>query len=154
MIQAVIADHPQFGFVAADTLRWSPSTQTIYYTKSDQSPHALVGLLHELGHATLGHEAFQSDIQLIQMERAAWECAQVLAKRYGIEIESEHIEDCLDTYRDWLKKRSTCPMCANVSLQTNPTTYQCFNCSSTWTVSRSQACRIQRTLKKLSNQVG
>jgi ribosomal protein L37AE/L43A len=80
------------------------------------------------------------------MERAAWEQAVAIAAKYDIVIDRDHIEDSMDTYRDWLKNRSTCPTCNNVTLQQTSGEYLCFNCRATWAVPASQICRNRRIL--------
>ena len=94
--------------------------------------------MHETGHALLGHANYQADYELIQLEVAAWQEAKQIAKPLKIEIDEDHIQDCLDTYRDWLYKRSICPNCATKSLQQGDFVhYRCFNCHTTWRVSNS-----------------
>ncbi|MBP9853080.1 hypothetical protein KBC77_03790 [Candidatus Saccharibacteria bacterium] len=101
-------------------------------------------LLHETAHALLQHESFTSDIELLQMEVAAWHHARVLAGRFKITIDPDYIEDCLDSYRDWLHARATCPTCFERSLQTDTHTYTCHNCSAKWHVTKSRLCRTYR----------
>jgi hypothetical protein len=103
-------------------------------------------LLHETGHGLLVHADYQSDLELLHMEVAAWEKAKELGQAFGVQIDPNHIEDCLDTYRDWLHRRSTCPTCGSVSLQHNSTEYHCHNCNAMWQVSSSRFCRPYRQL--------
>lgn len=88
-------------------------------------------LLHELGHAMLGHAFFATDLERLKMERAAWDEAIVLGKRYGVEFDEELIEDKLDTYRDWLHQRSKCKRCGMTGYQTKDGKYHCPFCSKT-----------------------
>jgi hypothetical protein len=82
------------------------------------------------------------------MEVAAWEYAKELAKRYGVSIDEDHVQDCLDSYRDWLYKRSICPACGTKSIQQDQELqYQCFNCRSMWGVAASRFCRPYRQFK-------
>ena len=145
MIDQILADHNQFTFRASDHFRWSPLTGTIHFDQHNLDHISGVwSLLHELGHALLGHKGYDTDIDLLKLERAAWDKAVELSRGYGFSVEEDHIEDCMDTYRDWLKVRSTCPDCDNVSLQTEPTIYRCFNCGCSWQVSDSPICQVQR----------
>jgi hypothetical protein len=149
MLQQIIQHHNQFTFICSDTFMWSPSTTSVHYDSEQVAEDiGLWSLLHELGHALLSHNGYQTDLELIKLERAAWQKATELAEQYEIAISEEHIEDCMDTYREWLKARSTCPRCSNVSLQSTTNTYQCFNCQATWQVSRSPLCRVQRRIQK------
>lgn len=144
MVKQLIADHQQFSFVPSQAFRWSPAEQTIYYQPQTDISWSL---LHELGHALLGHQDYQSDIELLKIELAAWEKAKLIGADYGVSINQDHVEDCLDTYRDWLKKRATCPECRTVTTQSSPTSYTCFNCAASWGVPKSPLCRVTRIKK-------
>lgn len=148
LLKKIAADFPQLSFKCGPEFYWSPQEKTIYYTK-DASPTAPWTLLHEVSHGVLNHQTFLSDFQLLQLELAAWVKAKELAIKYAIEIEENHIEDCLDTYRDWLHKRSLCPGCCIKSLQTSPGVYTCFNCNKEWRVSTNRLGRPYRTCTKL-----
>lgn len=150
MIKRIIADFGQFNFVGADQFKWSPATDTIYFATGEAtgSDTGTWSLLHELGHATLGHRDFSNDIELLKIERAAWDKAVAIGTKYDIVIDSNHIEDCIDTYRLWLNQRSTCPVCSQVCLQNESGDYTCFNCGCNWQVPRSQACKVVRSTTK------
>lgn len=130
--------------VAGEGLCWSPKTKTITYRQGDEGEDNLWGLLHEAGHAKLQHINFKSDMELLQLEVAAWSVASEIASQLGLIIDPEHVQDCLDTYRDWLHQRSTCPRCGIVSFQETTNRYKCFNCRKTWLVSASRLCRPYR----------
>jgi hypothetical protein len=138
--------YPQFTFLAGDIARWSPRLRQITYKASDDLD-ATWSLLHELGHALLDHNSYESDMQLVQKETEAWEQAKNLAKTLRLTIDDNHIQDCLDTYRDWLHKRSSCPACGMHGLQHHKRLYGCLNCKTTWMVSNERFCRPYR-LKK------
>lgn len=129
---------------AGEALCWSPKTGIITYRLDDASPENLWGLLHEAGHAKLQHTTYASDMELLLLEVAAWEEALTIGRQLGSEINQEHIQDCLDTYRDWLHQRSTCPRCGIVSFQASPKQYRCYNCAKNWAVSSSRLCRPYR----------
>ncbi len=80
-------------------------------------------LLHEAGHAKLNHVTYNSDIELVLLEAIAWNEAETLAKEFNEQIDPDYIQDCLDTYRDWLHQRSTCPRCGIVSFQESINNY-------------------------------
>lgn len=142
-------DWPNITFSVSDAFSWSPKQQRISYAADNQANGAW-SLLHELGHALLQHKNYQTDFELVKLEAAAWAKAAQLGQKYGYQIDPDHIEDCLDTYRDWLHQRSACPTCRTTSLQSNMTTYCCYNCDSTWTVSRARLCRPYRRLHNTS----
>ncbi len=133
------------GFVPAENFYWSPVDKTIHYRLATvESDSGQWALLHEVAHSDLGHLSYGSDIELLQFEVAAWHKALDLAKSYNVDISEDHVEECLNTYRDWLHFRSTCPKCYLNGLQTLPTTYVCLNCQASWQVSSSRFCRPYR----------
>ncbi len=146
ILPKVRLDFPHLRFEPGDTFRWTPKQNLITYTShQDNAEHGVWALLHEIAHAELGHVSYKGDFDLLQLEVTAWHHAHKLAKKYGISIDKEHVQDCLDTYRDWLHTRASCPVCNVVSLQRSDGLYQCFNCRSRWRVPRSPLCRVSRT---------
>lgn len=139
----VIGRFPKYTFVADKTFLWSPNTQTIKY-KQINDVVDLAKLLHELGHAELGHMHYTSDIGLVRLEKQAWTYAADLAKSLGISIDTEIIEDNLDTYRSWLHLRSLCPECQSSGLQKTKNTYQCLNCRCSWRANEARTCSLRR----------
>lgn len=149
LLRKVRGDYPKITFRQSDKFCWSPKKSEVLYDTSDQnSPTSDWSLLHEVGHALLEHKTYSSDIELIEMEAAAWQKAQELGRNYGHKIDEDHIQDCLDTYRDWLHQRSACPRCNNRSLQQDNRHYKCFNCGQIWVVSASRFCRPYRLTKQ------
>lgn len=146
LINKLSIDFPNIHFKLSDSYYWSPRKNTVHYRKNIDSEKASWPILHELGHAVLEHKSFKSDFELIKMEIDAWQKAKELALKYNYSIEEEHIQDCLDTYRDWLYKRSTCPWCTSSGLQIESNLYRCLNCNNTWQVSASRKCRTYRKL--------
>lgn len=129
----------------AKSFYWSPSNHTVYYAPDElTTPDGQWKLLHELAHARLNHQTYKTDFELLQLEVAAWQEAAAMAQRLDQQIDRNYIEDCLDTYRDWLHQRSTCPTCGSVGLQHTPKEYRCHNCLSIWHVSESRFCRPYR----------
>lgn len=128
-----------------DNFLWSPKDRTVVYAlaKLENKPGKW-SLLHEIAHAVLDHQSYESDFELLQLEVAAWEQAKQLAARLKLSIDDNYVEDCLDTYRDWLHQRSTCPTCGSVGLQHNPREYRCHNCNTAWHVTASRFCRPYR----------
>lgn len=138
-------DFPDIVFEPGNMFSWSPAhKRVIYLTQPENEAQATWSLLHELGHAVLDHTTYHSDLELLKLEAAAWEQAAKLAPKYNLTIDGDHIQDCLDSYRDWLYQRSKCPTCSTICVQQNTTTYHCHNCQTTWRVSRSQLCRPYR----------
>ena len=142
--------YPGLCFRPSTEFSWSPETSEISYKTDATGPAATWSLLHETGHALLGHRSYKADFELVKMEVAAWEKAKEVAAATGNAIKEDHIQDCLDTYRDWLYKRSICPTCRTKCLQQNDYAhYRCFNCHTTWRVTPSRFCRAYRSTKHL-----
>ncbi len=141
---------PRFNFKEAEDFRWSPQDKTIYFNQADT--HALERLLHEVAHAELGHLAYDRDIELIAIERDAWQHAKTtLAPLFETTIDSDVIEDDLDTYRQWLHARSTCPHCSSTGLQTDTQEYTCVSCRARWRVNQAIGCGLKRYIKNTSS---
>jgi hypothetical protein len=142
LLPIIKADYPNISFIQGDNFAWSPHEKSVTYNDSEE--HAAWALLHEVAHADLGHKHYQSDVALLKLEVNAWVRAREIAKNYDITIDEDHIQDCLDTYRDWLHKRASCPECNVVSLQQKTGVYKCFNCQSQWRVPSSPLCKVVR----------
>lgn len=139
---------PDTRFEAGDSFFWSPKGNTVTYNrKKIDTPDGRMALLHESSHALLAHQRYHSDFELVMMEVAAWERAKLLAEEMGVAMDNDHVQDCLDTYRDWLHQRSTCPRCGVICLQFNAREYHCHNCNNIWQVSQSRFCRPYRMQK-------
>jgi hypothetical protein len=139
-------NYPQFTFQKGTDFCWSSSEKTIYYpTKSDDQD---VFLLHELAHALLGHSSYEKDIQLVVMERQAWDYAVKLASNYDIQIPEDIIQDTIDSYRDWMHARSTCPNCQATGMQTKTNDYTCTACNHNWRPNEARNCSLRRYKSK------
>lgn len=139
---------PHLQFTPGRQFVWSPETSEVIYKSAATGQSAAWALLHETGHALLGHQGYKADFELLRLEIEAWQRARQLATGLGLTIDEDHIEDCLDTYRDWLYKRSICPTCSAKCLQQGDFVhYRCFNCHTTWRVTASRFCRAYRATK-------
>jgi len=149
LLQQFISDYPGIKFIESEDTYWDPHRQIIFYNHSTDKPSldALYSVLHELGHVERQHTTYSFDIQLLLMEKEAWSTATKLGKKYGVDIDREYVEDCMDSYRDWLHKRSTCPSCKQNGIQSNELLYECLNCAQQWKVSVSRFCRSYRLAK-------
>ena len=135
--------YPQFTFAEADYCLWRSSEQTIYYAKPSGMTD-MWDIFHELGHARRCHAYFSHDVSLLRLEAEAWAEAKTIAAQFDNLIEESHIQDSLDTYRQWLNERSTCPQCGATGVQTKKNTYSCFNCRCSWKVPLSRMCITRR----------
>jgi predicted RNA-binding Zn-ribbon protein involved in translation (DUF1610 family) len=148
-MEAIIAElgrqFPELKFTPGKQFYWSPETGEISYESSAKGRQAVWSLLHETGHALLEHRTYQGDFELLKLEMDAWERAKEVAADLGLRIDEDHVQNSLDTYRDWLHKRSICPSCGTKCLQQSDFAhYRCFNCHTIWRVSSSRFCRAYR----------
>ena len=140
LIDRLKTDFGQFLFVVSDDNRWSPDENTIFYR--DDSP---VELLHEIGHALCGHKNFVQDVELLHMERDAWEKARQIAPKYGVDITDKQIESAMDEYRLWLHQRSLCPNCSqNAPQSRSDGRYRCINCDIVWNANDARRSSLRR----------
>jgi ribosomal protein L37AE/L43A len=147
LITRLVGDFPEFEFKKSDVAHWSPISKAVFYTDDVEK------LLHELGHAILGHAEFIQDVELLHLERDAWTKAQELAPQYGVKISDETVETALDDYRDWLHARSLCPQCSQTGVQRREDlVYYCINCDARWTANDARTCGLKRRLIKKSPQ--
>lgn len=133
---------PDIIFAPGEVFRWSAAENTVFY--EDITPQNTPLLLHEAAHGVLGHSQYKYDIDLIKLEREAWSKAVELGEQFKITIDPETIEEALDTYRDWLHLRSTCPTCSNNGLQVETNTYACVVCHQKWHVNDARNCGLKR----------
>jgi hypothetical protein len=147
----IFADFPQYAFIKSDDFHWSPAQKTVFYSQLEQIED-MWSLLHELAHGELGHHSYGLDIELVGLEVAAWEYAtQHLANRYGLTVDENYLQDHLDTYRQWLHARSTCPNCGQNGLQTK-NTYSCLNCRCLWRANEARMCSLRRIKLQVQGQ--
>ena len=144
-MEAITKDFPQFTFVPGNFFMWSPQGKAIHYdTRRKKTNEGKIALVHEVGHALLGHRLYKYDMELIKMEMDAWDMVRRLAPKYNLYVDEEHIARCIATYDAWLTKRATCPDCQNFSLQKGRDEYGCFACGSIWEVNWRKDRRVTR----------
>jgi hypothetical protein len=142
LLHTLQQDYPSITFKEADSFYWSAENQTVFYSENAEAPAWL--LLHEIGHMVNEHTGYSTDLRLVHMELQAWETARALAERYGIPLDEEYIEDCLDSYRHWQYKRSLCPRCNLAGVEKSSGLYRCINCRQEWRVTVNRFCRAYR----------
>ncbi len=124
-LEKIEANFPEFRFKSGDKFAFKPPKTIII---GPEEPQMELLLLHEVSHAILGHRDFSADIERLKMEMEAWEKARELCEQYGVEYDEEKAQDELDTYRDWLHKKSRCPKCGLTRFQTPDGEYHCPRC--------------------------
>ena len=149
-LKQLIADFSSIHFSVGDDFQWSSDSNTILHpaikTRDD-----MANLLHEIGHACLGHKEYARDVELLNMERQAWEYAVgTIAPAYDIVLTMDDviIDTALNSYRQWLHNRSTCPHCHAIGIEKVPGTYQCLICHGSWTVNEARTCQLRRYKQK------
>ncbi|MGV9002350.1 MAG: hypothetical protein ACOH18_05350 [Candidatus Saccharimonadaceae bacterium] len=142
LIHKLKTTYPTIHFVEDKQFSWSPTTRTVLYNR--RLPNAALLLLHELSHALLDHREYRRDIELVAMETAAWQKAKECASEYNIRVYEAVIQDHLDTYREWLHARSTCPNCSANGYQSEILQYECPACAHTWKVNEARICALRR----------
>ena len=125
LVERLKKERPELRFVKGRKFAFRPP-RTIVVGPSEEADDLL--LLHEVGHAILGHRGFETDVGRLKMEMAAWEKARELATTYGVEWGEEVVQGELDTYRDWLHQKSRCPKCGLTRFETPDGQYHCPKC--------------------------
>lgn len=141
LIKNLKNDFPQFIFKESSSFLWSHNDNTIYYT-NDNNDFSF--LFHELSHALLNHVEYNRDIELVAMEREAWDKAKEIALNYDVILDDDYIQSNLDTYRDWMHERSTCPKCSASGMQIKKKSYKCLACNHQWLVNEAKTCALRR----------
>ncbi|MBC7581703.1 hypothetical protein H7097_02435 [Aeromicrobium sp.] len=154
LLKALQQAHPSIQFTSGSKFLWSPETQEVFYASTGHNERDIWSLLHETGHALLEHTSYTTDVELLKLEAAAWAKAHGLGASLGIKIDENHVQDCLDSYRDWLHARALCPTCTTRCLQQdNGQQYRCHNCHTTWKVTPSRFCRPYRSVNSTAQSV-
>ncbi len=118
-------DFPELVFRKGEKFMFKPP-KTVFFDSNEGNFEMLI--LHEVGHAVLSHSDFKTNLERVKMENEAWGKAKELADRYGVTMDENLIQDELDTYRDWLHKKSRCPKCGLTRFQTSDAKYHCPRC--------------------------
>ncbi len=127
LIKMVQHDYPQFRVIEGKKFAFRPPKTIIV---GPFAPFCELTFLHELGHALCGHKCFRLDLERIKIENEAWDKAKALAAIYKVPIDEDYIQDELDSYREWLHKKSRCPNCGLTRYQTTDSLYHCPRCES------------------------
>ena len=145
----IIAAYPKQRFLPAGYFAYDAGEDVINYdpTLLNQASGKLA-LLHEISHALLGHFHYRFDFELFAMEMDAWNMTRKLALKHSIALEEQYIAQCMESYDNWLTKRSTCPKCHKFNMQSVPSRFQCYHCRTKWKVSKDILSTIRREIIK------
>lgn len=142
-----LKNFPDQNFIPGRFFMWSPLARSITYdTRRINTANGKIALIHELGHARLGHRVYKYDMELLKMEMDAWDVVRQMAPDFGLAVDEAHISRCIASYDEWLSKRATCPDCSNFSLQKDRNSFGCFACGSKWDVNWRKDRRVKRTI--------
>ncbi len=145
LLKALKQAYPRLQFKKGGDFSWDFTAQTITYPTKSHDPSWAPHLLHEVAHSHLSHQRYRRDIELLGMERDAWSYAQTsLSPQFSVEISPDIINSAMDSYRDWLHARSTCPNCQATGIQTMKNTYHCVACGRDWVVNEARLCQLRR----------
>lgn len=125
LLARVRTDYPDLRFREGAKFAFRPPRTIVV---GPEEPHAELLLLHELGHAVSGHRDFTTDVARLRMEAEAWAAARRLAGEYDVEFDEEVAQGELDSYREWLHRRSRCRKCGLTRYQTPDGVYHCPLC--------------------------
>ena len=122
------ADYPNLEFLAGERFLFHPPATIYYEVNSDD----YLSLLHELGHALIDKTDYNQDVELLQIESAAWAKAKELCAKYHLTFDESYAESRLDSYRDLLHYNSLCPNCSLNGYEDEHQTYHCPLCGASW----------------------
>lgn len=138
-IQALQQEFPQFTFKSAQRFSFHPPKTIKYHENEPVSPAYFALLtLHELGHALSKHKDYKTSVERIKIESEAWQRAKTVLLQHlenapqnlseaqnwraiipDLTWDEDFAEAQLDTYRDWLHTKSTCPTCGLTRYEAN-----------------------------------
>lgn len=144
VVKQLASNYTEYSFVAGERFAWNPVANTVYY----EPEGSLARLLHELGHGLLQHEVYDRDVELLKMEADAWKKAREISPAYGVSLTEDDIENHMDSYRDWLHSRSTCPNCEATGVQSDANHYRCLECNASWRVNEARTCGLKRYIEQ------
>ena len=122
------ADYLNLEFLAGERFLFHPPATIYYEVNSDD----YLSLLHELGHALIDKTDYTQDVELLQIESAAWAKAKELCAKYHLTFDESYAESRLDSYRDLLHYNSLCPNCSLNGYEDEHQTYHCPLCGASW----------------------
>jgi hypothetical protein len=145
----IIASYPEQKFLPAGYFAYDASDDVINYDPVMlKTIDGKLALLHEICHAVLGHFHYRFDFELFAMEMDAWNLTRKLASKHQLSINEAYINECMESYQEWLTKRGTCPKCDEFNMQSVPNQFKCYRCHTRWKVSEDIQSTIRRKVIK------
>ena len=115
-LQQIITDFPNLIFKRGSRFTFRPPNIIILGPKTTN--YELL-TLHEIGHALSNHKNYKTYLELLRMETEAWRRAKPLAQKYQVPYNEDLVQSHLNTYRDYLYLKTTCPHCGNYCIQSS-----------------------------------
>ena len=125
LFDKVRQDHPGLRFRRGVKFLFRPPRTIVL---GPEEPGDDLIFMHELGHALSGHRDFRTNIERMRCECEAWEKARELCGKYGVTFDEDFAETELESYRNWLDKKSRCPICGLTRFQTPDGAFHCPKC--------------------------
>ncbi len=125
LLNRIRISYPKINFKPSQRFLFHPPNTVAYNLTDDNFP---ILILHELGHALIGINSFETDIERIKIEVSAWEKARELAQKFAVPFDDDFAENNLDSYRNWFHSKSICKKCGQTRYQTPDRQYHCPNC--------------------------
>ncbi len=114
VLDKLIAFYPDVKFISGKIFSYNPEKRSINYpAKVNNVKKSIYALLHEVGHYACNHVSYDHDLDLLEKELEAWRKARQIASELDINISDKYVDNCLNSYRDWLHQRSQCQLCSN-----------------------------------------
>jgi hypothetical protein len=160
LLKRLREDFPDVKIMEDKVFHWRPYTREVGYDqtsseKEEEWERPALLLLHEMAHAELGHEKFQWDMELLDMETAAWRWVRdETAARYEVKFDPNLAESKLLTYREWFWERSKCPECGGYGFQQHSDEYNCRSCNRVWRPNDNRFRRIWRAKGGAQDETG
>jgi hypothetical protein len=151
LINLLKNDFQDIKFKESGDFCWDPNSRTVFYNSAKTCPHSALLLLHELAHAVLGHQNHSLDVELIRLEADAWNHVKtILSPKYSVDFDENLVNNHMDSYRNWLFRRSVCPECSCHGWQLDNNRYRCPQCLSVWLVNSD---KFKNTYRKVIHQI-
>lgn len=127
-------DFPDLVFKTGKKFSFSPPKTVVL---GPPEPFYDLLTLHEVGHALSDLFDYETHVERLKIETAAWEEAAKLYATYKEkspkslttpEWDQNFVETNLDTYRNWLHTKSLCKKCGLTRYQSKDGAYHCPHC--------------------------
>lgn len=129
IINQLKQDYPNLRFIKGARFSFRPPKTIVVGPYEGKNTPLL--LFHELGHALSKKYSYNLKVERLKIEVAAWQEGKKAYQNYPDlpPWDDDFVEDNLDTYRDWLHKKSTCKACGLTMYQDVNNSWQCPHCA-------------------------